>query len=128
MKISSDGEQVNVAREGERNKVVDLECSRFTEKASFVQSSILYDCDAEALSNSIRPGQSYSPTIKWRCCPRLFQFHSKFYSMLRREVRRTDQKLEEVLSESRSACRGLSVRVAKPYALTQRDELGDELV
>ncbi|CAG7863302.1 unnamed protein product [Brassica rapa] len=40
-----------------------------------VQSAILYDCDAEALSNSIRPSQSYSPTIKWRCCPRLFQFH-----------------------------------------------------
>ncbi|WZY70669.1 hypothetical protein YC2023_002909 [Brassica napus] len=36
---------------------------------------ILYDCDAEALSNSIRPSQSYSPTIKWRCCPRLVQFH-----------------------------------------------------
>ncbi|WZZ52551.1 hypothetical protein YC2023_052658 [Brassica napus] len=30
MKISSDGKQVNVAREGERNKVVDLECSRFS--------------------------------------------------------------------------------------------------
>ena len=36
---------------------------------------ILYDCDAETLSNSIRPSQSYSPTIKWRCCPRLVQFH-----------------------------------------------------
>ncbi|CAG7863434.1 unnamed protein product, partial [Brassica rapa] len=46
-----------------------------TEKASSVQSAILYDCDAEALSNSIRPSQSYSPTIKWRCCPRLVQFH-----------------------------------------------------
>ncbi|KAG5407886.1 hypothetical protein IGI04_014005, partial [Brassica rapa subsp. trilocularis] len=30
MKISSDGKQVNMAREGERNKVVDLECSRFS--------------------------------------------------------------------------------------------------
>ncbi|WZZ15091.1 hypothetical protein YC2023_108180 [Brassica napus] len=58
IKISSDGNEVNV-----------------TEKASSVQSAILYDCDAEALSNSIRPSQSYSPTIKWRCCPRLFQFH-----------------------------------------------------
>ncbi|KAG5374404.1 hypothetical protein IGI04_042281 [Brassica rapa subsp. trilocularis] len=46
-----------------------------TEKASSIQSAILYDCDAEALSNSIRPSQSYSPTIKWRCCPRLVQFH-----------------------------------------------------
>nr|VDC96213.1 unnamed protein product [Brassica rapa] len=33
---------------------------------------------------------------------------SKFCSILRREVRRTVQKLEEVLSESRSPCRGLS--------------------
>ncbi|WZY71933.1 hypothetical protein YC2023_004173 [Brassica napus] len=55
LKINSDGKQVNVA--------------------SSVQSAILYDCDAEALSNSIRPSQSYSPTIKWRCCPRLVQFH-----------------------------------------------------
>ncbi|CAG7863437.1 unnamed protein product [Brassica rapa] len=46
-----------------------------TEKASSVQSAILYDCDAKALSNSIRPSQSYSPTIKWRCFPRLVQFH-----------------------------------------------------
>ncbi|KAF2545967.1 hypothetical protein F2Q70_00020465 [Brassica cretica] len=30
VKISSDGKQVNVAREGERNKVVDLEYSRFS--------------------------------------------------------------------------------------------------
>ncbi|WZZ15336.1 hypothetical protein YC2023_108425 [Brassica napus] len=55
LKINSDGKQVNVA--------------------SSVQSAILYDCDAEALSNSIRPSQSYSPTIKWRCFPRLVQFH-----------------------------------------------------
>ncbi|KAF2551736.1 hypothetical protein F2Q68_00033695 [Brassica cretica] len=40
-----------------------------------VKSAILYDCEAEDLSNSIRPSQSYSPTIKWRCCPRLVQFH-----------------------------------------------------
>ncbi|KAG5374197.1 hypothetical protein IGI04_042485, partial [Brassica rapa subsp. trilocularis] len=55
LKINSDGKQVNVA--------------------SSVQSAILYDCDAEALSNSIRPSQSYSPTVKWRCCPRLVQFY-----------------------------------------------------
>ncbi|WZY77753.1 hypothetical protein YC2023_024137 [Brassica napus] len=36
---------------------------------------IIYDCDAEARSNSIRPSQTYSPTIKWRCCPRLDQFY-----------------------------------------------------
>ncbi|KAF2551734.1 hypothetical protein F2Q68_00033697 [Brassica cretica] len=42
---------------------------------SSVKSVILYDCEAEALSNLIRPSQSYSPTIKWRCCPRLVQFH-----------------------------------------------------
>ncbi|WZY99668.1 hypothetical protein YC2023_071997 [Brassica napus] len=72
MKIISDGNQVNVAREKEREK--ESVRSR-TEKASSVQSSIIYDCDAEALSNSIRPSQSYSPTIKWRCCPGLVQFH-----------------------------------------------------
>ncbi|WZY72169.1 hypothetical protein YC2023_004409 [Brassica napus] len=55
--------------------MVDSEDRYSTEKASSVQSSILYDCDAEALSNSIRPSQSYSPTIKWRCCTRLVQFH-----------------------------------------------------
>ncbi|KAF3534030.1 hypothetical protein DY000_02041979 [Brassica cretica] len=55
--------------------MVDSEERYFTEKASSVPSMILYDCDAEALSNSIRPSQSYSPTIKWRCCPRLVQFH-----------------------------------------------------
>ncbi|KAG5373710.1 hypothetical protein IGI04_042974, partial [Brassica rapa subsp. trilocularis] len=37
----------------------DRICDRYsTEKASSVQSAILYDCDAEALSNSIRPTQS----------------------------------------------------------------------
>ncbi|KAF3584586.1 hypothetical protein F2Q69_00027751 [Brassica cretica] len=30
VKISSDGKQVNMAIEGERNKVIDLECSRFS--------------------------------------------------------------------------------------------------
>ncbi|KAG5380392.1 hypothetical protein IGI04_028234 [Brassica rapa subsp. trilocularis] len=57
MKIISDENQVN------------------TEKASSVQSSIIYDCDAEALSNSIRPSQSYSMMIKWRYCPELVQNH-----------------------------------------------------
>ncbi|WZZ15232.1 hypothetical protein YC2023_108322 [Brassica napus] len=46
--------------------MVDSEDRYSTEKASSVQSSILYDCDAEALSNSIRPSQ---------CCTRLVQFH-----------------------------------------------------
>ncbi|KAG5373775.1 hypothetical protein IGI04_042900 [Brassica rapa subsp. trilocularis] len=68
MKISSDGNQFNVAREKEREK-------ESTEKASSVQSMILYDCDAEALSISIRPGQSYSVMVKWRCLPELVQFH-----------------------------------------------------
>ncbi|KAG5373651.1 hypothetical protein IGI04_043031 [Brassica rapa subsp. trilocularis] len=36
---------------------------------------ILYDCDAEALSISIRPGQSYSVMVKWRCLPELVHFH-----------------------------------------------------
>ncbi|WZZ36162.1 hypothetical protein YC2023_019563 [Brassica napus] len=35
---------------------------------------ILYDCEAEALSISIRPGQSYSVMVKWRCCPEV-QIH-----------------------------------------------------
>ncbi|WZZ15228.1 hypothetical protein YC2023_108317 [Brassica napus] len=49
--------------------MVDYEDRYSTEKASSVQSSILYDCDAEALSNSIRPSQSYSPTINPKNCP-----------------------------------------------------------
>ncbi|KAL0687586.1 hypothetical protein Bca4012_087263 [Brassica carinata] len=40
--------------------MVDSEDRYSTEKASFVQSTILYDFDAKALSNSIRPSQSYS--------------------------------------------------------------------
>ncbi|WZY87198.1 hypothetical protein YC2023_033582 [Brassica napus] len=43
--------------------MVDSEDRYSTEKASSVQSAILYDCDAEALSNSIRPSQSYSMVI-----------------------------------------------------------------
>ncbi|WZZ88542.1 hypothetical protein YC2023_117121 [Brassica napus] len=35
--------------------MVDSEDRYSTEKATSVQSTILYDCDAEALSNSIRP-------------------------------------------------------------------------
>ncbi|KAF3539816.1 hypothetical protein F2Q69_00022337 [Brassica cretica] len=55
--------------------MVDSEDRYSTQKASSVQSTILYDCDAEALSNSIHPNQSYSPTIKWRCRPELVQIH-----------------------------------------------------
>ncbi|KAF3589100.1 hypothetical protein F2Q69_00029230 [Brassica cretica] len=36
---------------------------------------ILYDCEAEALSISIRTGQSYSVMVKWRCCLELVQIH-----------------------------------------------------
>ncbi|KAF3547051.1 hypothetical protein DY000_02008456 [Brassica cretica] len=54
VKISSDENQVN---------------------ANSVQSTILYDCDAEALSRSVRPRQSVSSMIKWRYCPELVQFH-----------------------------------------------------
>ncbi|WZZ72801.1 hypothetical protein YC2023_084171 [Brassica napus] len=55
--------------------MVDSEDRYSTEKASSVQSMIIYDCDAEALPKSIRPSQSYSLMIKWRCCPELVQFH-----------------------------------------------------
>ncbi|CAG7863433.1 unnamed protein product [Brassica rapa] len=55
--------------------MVDSEDRYSTEKASSVQSAILYDCDTEALSNSIRPSQSYSVMVKWRCCPELVQNH-----------------------------------------------------
>ncbi|KAF3573024.1 hypothetical protein F2Q69_00059503 [Brassica cretica] len=55
--------------------MVDFEDRYSTEKASSVQSIILYGCDAEALSNSTRPSQSYSPTIKCRCHPELVQIH-----------------------------------------------------
>ncbi|KAF2551880.1 hypothetical protein F2Q68_00033610 [Brassica cretica] len=36
---------------------------------------ILYDCEVEALSKSIRPLQSVPLMIKWRCRPELVQFH-----------------------------------------------------
>ncbi|WZZ72802.1 hypothetical protein YC2023_084172 [Brassica napus] len=55
--------------------MVDSEDRYSTEKASSVQSTIIYYCDAEALPKSIRPSQSYSLMIKWRCCPELVQFH-----------------------------------------------------
>ncbi|WZZ03381.1 hypothetical protein YC2023_089302 [Brassica napus] len=55
--------------------MVDSEDRYSTEKASSVQSMILYDCEAEALSNSIRPGQSYFVMVKWRCCLELVQIH-----------------------------------------------------
>ncbi|WZY99910.1 hypothetical protein YC2023_072239 [Brassica napus] len=42
---------------------------------------------------------------------------SKFFSIFRREVRRTVQKLEEVLSESRSVCPDLSVSSWFPLSL-----------
>ncbi|KAL0706430.1 hypothetical protein Bca4012_072856 [Brassica carinata] len=44
--------------------MVDSEDWYFTEKASTVQSTILCDCDREALSKSIRPRQSCSSIIK----------------------------------------------------------------
>uniref|UniRef100_M4F2J2 Uncharacterized protein n=1 Tax=Brassica campestris TaxID=3711 RepID=M4F2J2_BRACM len=44
--------------------------------------------------------------IKWRCCPELVQFHGFSRSsedlILRREVRRTVQKLKKIMSEFRS--------------------------
>ncbi|KAL0684335.1 hypothetical protein Bca4012_051183 [Brassica carinata] len=36
---------------------------------------ILYNCEAEALSRSLRPRQSYSVMVKWRCFPELVQIH-----------------------------------------------------
>ncbi|WZY99630.1 hypothetical protein YC2023_071959 [Brassica napus] len=60
--------------------MVDSEDQYSTEKASFVQSAILSNCEAEALSNSIRPSLSFPLVIKWRCCPRLDQIH-KFRSV-----------------------------------------------
>ncbi|WZZ31206.1 hypothetical protein YC2023_014607 [Brassica napus] len=55
--------------------MVDSEDRYSTEKASSVQSSILYDCDAEALSRSIRPRKSVSMMIKWRFRLELVQIH-----------------------------------------------------
>ena len=55
--------------------MVDSEDRHSTEMASSFQSSILYDCDAEALSKWISPGQSVPLMIKWRCCRELVQFH-----------------------------------------------------
>ncbi|KAF2534231.1 hypothetical protein F2Q70_00032324 [Brassica cretica] len=55
--------------------MVDSEDRYSTEKASSVQSTILYDCDAEALSKSVRPRQSVSLMVKRKCCPELVQFY-----------------------------------------------------
>ena len=81
LNTSSDGESLQTLVKREREgkwstkSMVDSEDRYFTEKASSVQSAFLYDCEAEALSHSICPSQSYSPTIMWRCFPRLVQFH-----------------------------------------------------
>ncbi|KAF2603580.1 hypothetical protein F2Q70_00025132 [Brassica cretica] len=55
--------------------MVDSEDRYTTEKASSVQSTILNDCEAEALSKSIHPRQSDSSKVKWRYSPELVQFH-----------------------------------------------------
>ena len=55
--------------------MVDSENRYSTEKASFIQSMILYDCDAETLSKSIRLSHPYSLMIKRRCSRDLVQFH-----------------------------------------------------
>ena len=55
--------------------MVDSEDRYSTEKASSVQSMILYDCEVEALSKSVRPLESVPLMIKWRCRPELVQFH-----------------------------------------------------
>ncbi|KAF3508332.1 hypothetical protein F2Q69_00007883 [Brassica cretica] len=55
--------------------MVDSEDRYSTGKASSVQSTILYDCEAEAMSKSIHPRQSYSSKAKWRYCSKLVQFH-----------------------------------------------------
>ncbi|CAG7863137.1 unnamed protein product [Brassica rapa] len=73
--VRSHAERHTGCHQPEADWLLSSEDRYSTEKASSVQSAILYDCDAKALSNSIRPSQSYSPTIKWRCCPRLVQFH-----------------------------------------------------
>ncbi|WZY70060.1 hypothetical protein YC2023_002300 [Brassica napus] len=79
---------------------------------------ILYDCETEALSKSIRPGQSVPLMIKWRYCPELVQFHGfRSVEVLldtpreRRFCQSLDQSVEacqclhdqaEVLSKTRS--------------------------
>ncbi|KAF2608846.1 hypothetical protein F2Q68_00045637 [Brassica cretica] len=55
--------------------MVDSEDRDSIAKASYVQSTILYDCDAEALSKSVRPRQSVSLMVKRKCCPKLVQIH-----------------------------------------------------
>ncbi|KAF3564491.1 hypothetical protein DY000_02014327 [Brassica cretica] len=49
--------------------MVDSEDRYSTEKATSVQSTILYDCDAEALSNSIRPRPVSSFDDEVENCP-----------------------------------------------------------
>ena len=50
--------------------MVDYEDRYSTEKASSVQSMILYKCDAEAQSRSVR-----SLMVKRKCCSDLVQLH-----------------------------------------------------
>ena len=59
---------------GRFKSMVDSEDQYSTEKVSSVQSAILYDCEAEALSKSIRPRLSVSYMVKRRCCPERDQF------------------------------------------------------
>ncbi|KAF3610638.1 hypothetical protein DY000_02050909 [Brassica cretica] len=88
VKISSDGKQVNVAREGERNKVVDLEYSRSSPRRpihGFRSVEVLLDTPLvspknclEAKGGSVRVQISLSRPVSFfmvkpRLCPRLDQ-------------------------------------------------------
>ncbi|KAF3514258.1 hypothetical protein F2Q69_00005854 [Brassica cretica] len=86
--------------------VLDMQPAMWS--TSFVQSTILYDCDAEALSISVRPGQSVPLMIKRKCCPELVQIHG-FRSVevlldtpLGSLKNSPEAKEAEVLSKSRS--------------------------
>ncbi|KAG5400141.1 hypothetical protein IGI04_014748 [Brassica rapa subsp. trilocularis] len=79
-------------RKRERNKVVDLECSRFSPRR-LVPSNRRFSTIVTrklCLYQSVQATHSTSSD------------QSKFCSILHREVRRTVQELKEVMSESRS--------------------------
>ncbi|KAF3561706.1 hypothetical protein DY000_02015701 [Brassica cretica] len=83
VKISSDGNQVNVVREGERNEVIDLESPR-EGSVQLKVNQVKISSDGNQV-NVVREGernevidlewQSGPLMIKCRCCPDLVQFH-----------------------------------------------------
>ncbi|KAF3506282.1 hypothetical protein F2Q69_00003392 [Brassica cretica] len=98
--------------------MVDSEDQYFIEKASSVQSMILYDCDGETLSKSISPSRPVSVfMMKPRLCP------SRDHSS---PVKTFILGFGQVLSDQPAASRLEHYKLAGDAAgLRRRDEFGD---